>query len=118
MAKAHVTLPSGTKVTIEGTEEEVAKLVPRLEGTSNSRGNINTKARPLSNSSPTVTDLINRLIEEGLLKKPTDLATIKGALEQQGHYYGNPTVATALLRLVKRRQLRRVKQDGQWRYVR
>lgn len=118
MAKAQVTLPSGAKVTVEGTEDEVARLVLLLGDEESDQPKAAKGKKPAkAKSNPTVTDLINELIESGLLKKPTELGVIKKALEQQGHYYSNPTVATALLRLVKKRTLRRIKQEGQWRYV-
>lgn len=117
MAKAQVTLSGGAKVTIEGNEDEVARLVMRLNGEAAPSQSSKSKKTAQSKTSPTVTDLINELIQDDLLKKPTELGAIKKALEQQGHYYPNPTIATALLRLVKKRQLRRIKQDGQWRYV-
>jgi hypothetical protein len=120
MAKAQLVLASGTKVTLEGSEDEIAKLVMRLDGKESPSPKIAVEKKnrgTASKSKSTVSDLINGLLSDGLLKHPTDLATIKRALEQQGHYYPNPTIATALLRLVKKRQLRRVKQEGQWRYV-
>lgn len=117
MAKAHVTTTQGAKVTVEGTPEEVAFLVARLEGGSPSS---HQKTRlPARKRSPrhTPTGLISDLIDGGFFKKPKELSAIKLALEEQGHYYPITSLSPTLLRLVRKRQLRRIKEQKRWLYV-
>lgn len=119
MAKAQLTLQSGTKVVIEGSEEEVAKLLLLVDGPKMAPVKTSEKSLPKKSgfAKTSLSDLIGNLVDEGFFKKPTDLNSVKDALKQQGHYFARSAVPTQLLRLVKRRQLRRIKEDGQWRYV-
>lgn len=116
MAKAQVVLQSGTKVLIEGTENEVAKLLFLIDAptTPTKPGKVQPKRGKAKLS---IGDLIGNLVDEGFFKKPVELNSVKEALEQRGHYFTRSAIPTQLLRLVKRRQLRRIKQDNQWRYV-
>jgi hypothetical protein len=120
MPKAQLTLASGTKITVEGTEEEVARLVTLIDNplaTANRGGSVDRRKNKSGGSKLSIGDLIAHLVDEGFFKKPVELSQVKSALEQQGHYFTRSAIPTQLLRLVKRRQLRRIKQDGQWRYV-
>src|SRR5438445_13056944 len=116
MAKAHVTTTHGAKVTIEGTPEEVAFLVSRLEG-GPPPSNRKTKFSANKKSPrPTPTGLISDLIDGGFFKKPKELSGIKLAIEEQGHYYPITSLSPTLLRLVRKRQLRRIKEQKRWIY--
>ena len=118
MAKAQIKRPDGTTITIDGTPQEVAELVSKLDSGAAPR----TKA---SNPSPernarqklTLSDLVMLLIDDGYFKKPKDLAAVKAALAEHGHVYPVTTLSPALLRLVQRRYLRRIKQDKRWFYT-
>lgn len=107
MAKAHVTLASGAKVIVEGSDEEVANLVLRLNGGGASERTPD-RGKKAASSRKTVgkaslSDLITDLMADGLMKTPIGVSAVMAALEQQGHFYRFQTVSTALLRLVKRR---------------
>ena len=56
------------------------------------------------------------LMDDGFFKKPKELAAVKAALAERGHVYPVTTISPALLRLVQRRYLRRIKQDKRWFY--
>lgn len=117
MARAHVTTARGAKVTVEGTPEEVAFLVSQLEGgavPSKKKTKVTTHA---SKSRPTPTSLIADLIDGGFFKKPKELSAIKLALEEQGHYYPITSLSPTLLRFIRKRQLRRIKNQKRWLYV-
>ncbi len=62
-------------------------------------------------------DLIANLIDGGFFKKPKDLAAVKGALEELGHHYPVTTLSGAMLRQVRKRNIRRLKQDKRWMYT-
>jgi hypothetical protein len=121
MPKATVAIPSGAKVTIEGTNDEVVALIARLEGLEDvprtpqsaaSRSNSQTKSKP------SLPGLISEMISNGFFKEPRHLSALKDALEQNGQFYPVTTLSPAMLRLVRSRQLRRIKDNkGRWSYV-
>jgi len=118
MAKALIKRPDGTTVSIEGTPQEIAELVGKVEAV--------TKSPPKSLSSRKVQpqrvkeslpDLLVSLIDGGFFKKPKDLAAVRTALAELGHVFPVTTLSPALLRVVRRRHLRRIKQDKRWFYT-
>lgn len=62
-------------------------------------------------------DLLSSLIDGGFFKKPRDLASIKSALAEMGHHYPVTTLSPVMLRLVRRRSLRRIREQKRWMYV-
>src|SRR5712664_3707254 len=118
MAKAHLTTQKGTTIVIEGTPSEVATLVKQFEGES-LLPTPQPKHRPLSGSrgKPTPVNLISSLIDGGFFKKPKDLGSVKVALEEIGHYYPVTSLSPALLRLVRKHALRRIKDKKRWLYT-
>lgn len=119
MAKAHITTKDGAKIIIEGTPSEVADLIFQLKGGVPSAKSTFTKVVSRHKSRPKATpfNLIAELIEGGFFKKPKELSSIKVALEEHGHYYPVTTLSPALLRLVRKRHLRRIKDKKRWLYV-
>ncbi len=120
MAKAHLTTKAGTVVTIEGTTDEVANLIDLFDGAGGSK-NAKLPATKQRKKSGKAKDGLARqldeMIGEGFFKKPKEFGTIKAALEQQGHYYARTTLSPALIRSVRRRDLRRLKDKKHWVYV-
>ena len=118
MAKAHITTKAGTKVTIEGTAEEVAALIERFEGAPPAppEQQVKPRARRTAHKVGAVS-LISELIDGGFFKKPKELGAIKLALEEQGHFYPVTTLSPLMLRLVRKRELRRIKDKNRWLYV-
>jgi hypothetical protein len=113
MAKAQITLPDGTSIKLEGTPNEIAVAMERLRVQP-------TKPRePRKGRSKRTnpTDLIANLIDGGFFKKPKDLASVKAALEEMGHHYPVTTLSPTMLRQVRNRNLRRLKQDKRWMYT-
>lgn len=117
MAKAHITTKAGTKIVIEGDHAEVAALISQFEGPSTSTAPRKATSPRRSPPSTTPVSLIIELIDGGYFKKPKELGAIKLALEEQGHFYPVTTLSPALLRLVRKKQLRRIKDKKRWRYV-
>src|SRR5439155_8184740 len=130
MAKANLTLPDGTTVTIEGTPEEVATVMQRLSSPDavRSRG---TEPRRRASSTPQVksvdtrskakgvTDYVLGLRGEDFFREPRSLNEVKDALAARADIYPTTTLSPALFRLVRKKELRRIKDsdDKQWRYV-
>ena len=118
MAKAHIITKDGTKVTIEGTPQEVATLVTQLKGRISTDRAITRKAsKHKSRAKASPINLISELIDGDFFKKPKELGAIKLALEEQGHYYPVTSLSPTVLRLVRKRQLRRIKDKKRWLYV-
>jgi hypothetical protein len=121
MPKATVAIPSGAKITIEGTSDEVVALIARLEGLDGgSRTPLSaaTRSNSKTKSKLSLPALISEMISNGFFKEPKHLGALKDALEQNGQFYPVTTLSPAMLRLIRSRQLRRIKDNkGRWSYV-
>ena len=118
MAKAHIKRPDGTSIVIEGAPQEVAELIGKIEGSTPSGRKAPKLPEKRSNRARvTLSDSLMLLMDDGFFKKPKELAAVKAALAEQGHVYPVTTLSPALLRLVQRRYLRRIKQDKRWLYT-
>lgn len=120
MAKAHLTTASGAKITIEGTADEVAALVGKLDaGASRDSARKPPPSKKHRENRPKAgpVSLLSELIDGGFFKKPKELSAIKLALEEQGHLYPVTSLSPVVLRLVRKRQLRRIKDKKRWLYV-
>ena len=120
MAKAHIKNKDGTSILIEGSVSEVAELIRKIKGVETKIPKISTKSSKLKGKKrerTTMSDLIESFIDGGFFKKPKDLATIKVALAENGHIYPVTTISPILLRLVRKRHLRRIKENKRWLYT-
>lgn len=127
MATAKVTLRDGTTVSIDGTPEEVAALVqrispsdgatvvPRPRRTASGSRKAKTQAPRPKTMGPI--DYIRELTGENFFAEKRGLGEVKGKLEEQAHFYPVTSLSPALVRLVRKRELRRIKEDGAWKYV-
>jgi hypothetical protein len=122
MAKAQITLSDGMTVSVSGTPDEITAVVARLQGPGAPTSGAKSGGTPKSKRKPgagrvQITDLIENLIDGGFFKKPKDLAAVKLALEEMGHHYPVTTLSPTMLRQVRKRNLRRLKQDKRWMYT-
>jgi hypothetical protein len=129
MTKASLVLPDGTRVTIDGTADEVASLLARFSSTNDSHkvsGKKSSRSRnhdsgdeaglkKVAGGGPT--DLIRELIDEGYFKTKRGIGEVRDKLEERAHIYPLTAISGPLYRLVKNKELRRLKEDGTWRYV-
>jgi len=116
MPKAIVTTKGGATVTVEGTQGEVAELLRLLDGAERTK-EPSRAARSRPNPKPTPTGLISDLIAGGFFREPKELGAVKTALEEQGHFYPVTTLSPLMLRLVRKRELRRIRERKRWLYV-
>jgi hypothetical protein len=116
MARAQITTPTGVTIKITGTPEEITAVARQLAGVAQRHAPV-TKAKPKKERTRLI-DLLTNLIDGDFFKKPRDLASVKTALEQAGHHYPVTTLSGAMLRQVRQRNLRRMKVDDRWAYVR
>lgn len=113
MPKAVMTTKDGATVTIEGSPEEVAVLLARLNGGKASERtpakSAQVKATPMG--------LLTELIAEGFFSEPKELGAVRLSLKEKGHFYPVTTLSPLMLRLVRRKDLRRIKDKKRWTYV-
>jgi len=119
MPRAKIITPTGATIVIEGSTKEVAELVGKIEGIprgfeSSQRASGGKKQQRAKDS---LTGLIASLIDGGFFKKPKDLAAVKLRLDEMGHVYPVTTLSPSMLRRVRSRDLRRLKQDNRWFYT-
>ena len=119
MPRAVITTPSGATVAIEGTQSEVTALLGLFE-----QGERKTSSPPEARSTrvapksrPTPMGLLAELIGSGFFSTPKELGSVRQALEEQGHFYPVTTLSPLMLRLVRRKELRRLKDGKRWTYV-
>jgi hypothetical protein len=119
MATASVTLPGGAKVVIEGTQAEVADLLAKLQSgppLAPQRSERSSTKASVNREGPM--RLILHLIDADFFKIPQELGAVRIALDAQGHFYPTTSLSPVMLRLVRGRQLRRIKSHKRWAYVR
>ena len=121
MTKANIKTKDGTEIVIEGTPEEISKIMSIYKDKEISE----TPAKELkkfikekSSSKPTITDTIREILAEGFFNKPKSLAEVKQGLEEQGTFIPITTLSAIVLGLVKGKEIRRIKQEKKWVYVR
>jgi hypothetical protein len=131
MPKANVVLADGTKVTIDGTTEEVASLLQRIsgnaldsdaiKGTKRRRGKLVTKGSGKGGSAKATpkgpADYVRGLVGASYFKTKRGLGDVQKKLEEGGHIYAVTHLSPVLLRLVRAKELRRIKEGGTWKYV-
>ena len=119
MAKAHITTPQGIQLKIEGTAAEITAVLRDLEaqGSSSISSAARRRRTKLKPGRMLLVDILGSLIDGGFFKKPKDLASIKSALAEMGHHYPVTTLSPVMLRLVRRRSLRRIREQKKWGYV-
>ncbi len=116
MAKAQITTREGIHLKIEGTPEEILAVVQDLKKKEKGRRPSARRGKQKA-SRVLLVDLISSLIDGGYFKKPRDLAAIKTALAEMGHHYPVTTLSGAMLRQVRKRTIRRIRENKRWVYV-
>jgi hypothetical protein len=121
MAKATIRSSSGAVITVEGSQEEVSKILSAYDNSTvvgqAKRAIARTRAaRRDEKKRDGAADLILNLREEGFFNKPKGLGEVSKALEEKGFLYPTTSLSGVVLGLVKKRELRRKKVDGRWVY--
>ena len=121
MAKATIKSTTGAVITVEGSEEEVSKILSAYEKTSV----VGHAKQAIARSKATkrddkrrdgAGDLVVGLREADFFAKPKSLSEISDALEEKGFLYPTTTLSGVVLGLVKKKELRRKKVEGRWVY--
>lgn len=135
VATANVTLPDGTTVVIDGTPEEVAILVERISrprersGQNRAERSLTARSRKRSSGQSRIgakhgrsaskgpADYIRNLAASDFFATKRGIGEVQAKLEEQAHIYPVTHLSPVLFRLVKSKELRRIKEEGLWRYV-
>jgi hypothetical protein len=132
MPTANIELANGTKVQIDGSPEEIARVLalyqqPRStpqpsghEPAAQTSGRKPRKAdRPGSGSRSRKGAIqhIRVLIGEQFFDERQTLEAVRVKLEEHGHIYSQNQISTPLRRLVVSRELRRLREGKNWIYV-
>jgi len=129
MAKAKLTLSNGTEVTIDGNQDELEKLLkvfsaeggnhektpPNKSSGKTKRGKASPKSgRTQKGPMFYITELKNNKF---FTKKKRSLDDVKQELNRQGHYYPSASLGVTLVRLVRKGEIRRIKESKKWLYT-
>lgn len=122
MANAKIDLPNGTKVVVEGTPDEIIKVVDALNSFTNATSDTtDVKAPPAKipkkKEKIGLTGLLLELKDQGFFKEKRGMAEIRERLESEGYIYPMTTLAPILINLTKSKELGRIKEDKVWKYV-
>jgi hypothetical protein len=122
MAKARISTPSGIGVNVEGTAAEILAVVEELDRKQAAAGeSASRKSRREKQPRPgriTLASRLASLVEEGFFDQPRELGAIKAELDTNGHFYPITTLSGAILSQVRKKNVRRLRKDGRWLYVR
>ena len=121
MAKATIKSSTGAVITVEGSEEEVSRILSAYE-----KSSVVGQAKEAIAPTKAVKrdelrragagDLIVDMREAGFFDKPKGLGEISSALEEKGFLYPTTSLSGVVLGLVKKRLLSRKKLEGRWVY--
>ncbi|MBS1983291.1 MAG: hypothetical protein JST16_03890 [Bdellovibrionales bacterium] len=120
MAKATITLQNGLSVILEGSPKEISEFLEKY-GDIEAAQPRNSKTTRMQAADKTrkdgPTEYILRLKADKFFSERRSLSDIRNALEVGGHIYPITTLSPVLVRLVRRRDLRRLKGERGWVYV-
>lgn len=124
MPQAHIETRSGTKISIEGTAEEISKIIADLERHEHfltfrfeRKKEIKREEKKNTETRQTLTDSIIKLKEENFFDQPRSLKDIQEFLRARGMIYPTTTLSGVLIILIRRGELGRIREEGLWKYV-
>jgi hypothetical protein len=117
MVKAEIKNTDGTHITIEGSEEEVKRLISLLKSPDIIKDKRKSQEEKAPSSKMSISDMLLELKEEKFFDNPKSLVEIKNALEEKGRIYEITTLSAQVIRQVRKRNLGRIKKDKKWMYV-
>lgn len=121
MAKANISLPNGTKVVVDGSPDEITKVLAfygageEAKRKPASRGKKKSPPKKKLKDGPNTR--IQELISEDYFSEPRLLKDVLEKLKERGHIYASGNISNPIRRLVQQGSLRRIKENGKWVYV-
>jgi hypothetical protein len=119
MVKADITTKEGMKMNIEGSEEEVKRIIEFVNGKKDSKSTSQNKSKG-NIGKVSISSLVDELKAEDFFKtsEGKSLVDIKNALDAKGHIYPLGSLSGKVQKKVKSKELGRFKnKEGDWRYV-
>jgi hypothetical protein len=129
MAKATLNLPDGTVVTVEGSPDEIARITslhsqsvggnaapPRRKTSTPKKRSPKAAAGERRNKEGPQSQILE-LKAEDFFKEKRSLRDVQRKLEEMGHIYSLNNITSPLIRLVRNKTFRRIKDEGVWYYV-
>lgn len=124
MPEVTIKLATGGTATVSGSAEEVAQIL-RLAGFAalsetheRGSGNIPTRAKGRASRKAGPREHVVALKGDGFFKKQRTLNEVQEELKGQGHIYPLGTLSPTVVRLVRDRELGRLKDKSKrWTYV-
>jgi hypothetical protein len=116
MAKAQIKTTDGIIVKLEGTPAEIAAVVKEVK-TKLEAGASRTAKSKATSGRITITTLVDGLKTEGFFKKPKTLGDIKKRLADLGHTYPLTGLSGPMRKQVRKKSLRRFKENGKYVYA-
>lgn len=117
MAKAQITTPQGVKINIEGSPDEITAVIRDLDARDDGQAAKQVRSTKAKRGKVQLVDLIASLVDGGFFKKPRNLADVKTALAEMGHHYPVTTLSGVMLGEVRKRNMRRIREQKRWAYV-
>jgi hypothetical protein len=118
MAKAQIETAEGITIKVEGTPAEIAAVVKEVKGKPKSGPETNgARKHKTKGNRVTVPGLVEELRDEGFFKKAKTLADVKKRLADLGHTYPRTALSGPLRGEVRKRRLRRFKENGKYVYA-
>jgi hypothetical protein len=115
--KAYIKTPDGVDVEIDGTPAEVSAVLKSVEIKAQAppkRRSHSPKTKEVKDGLPS---LIDSLKQERFFKKPQSLNDIRLKLKDLGHNYPLTTLSARMGREVRKRTLRRFKENKKYVYA-
>ena len=117
MAKADIKTPEGISIKLDGTPDEIAAVLRQIKLEAKTSGQKGKIKQPNKEGRTTVPGLIDELRGENFFKKPKTLADVKQQFADLGHSYPRTALSGPLQSEVRRRRLRRFKENGKYVYA-
>ncbi|MCX6777702.1 MAG: hypothetical protein NT157_02345 [Candidatus Micrarchaeota archaeon] len=121
MAKANIETQAGTKISVEGTSEEVAEIVAYMKNKELGGKNISVQPSDESTRKGKRSDSLGaqlmQLKFEGFFDTPRRIVDVEKELKRKAYHYPLPSISTTLIRQVKKGTLGRIKEHNKWSYV-
>lgn len=123
MPKATIKSSTGAVIIIEGSQEEISKIINDFERTAavtQSKTEISKDQvrKRQDKKRAAASDLVIELKDEGFFNKPKSLLEISQALEEKGRMTPVTSLSGVMITLVQKRILARKKIDGgKWGYA-
>ncbi len=127
MPKAEIKVPNGTHIIVNGSVEDISKIISMYSQKSDSldiskrkkkKGKKAKSVAPKKRESKSgLIFYVRELKQENFFKSEKNLKDILQALKEKGQLYPLASLGKTMITLVRKRELRRIKKDNKWHYV-